>query len=66
MKCVESILTLAGVLVLHHVIFSYSGWSSLKTGQESANVSDKEPVEELIFSRLIKNAQMQGARNPKE
>jgi len=25
-----------------------------------------EPVERLVFSRLIKNAQMQGARNPEE
>ena len=48
MKCVESILTLAGVLVLHHVIFSYSGWSSLKTGQESANDKDKR----LLLSEL--------------
>jgi hypothetical protein len=26
----------------------------------------EEPVEKVIFFRLIKNAQMQGARNPEE
>jgi hypothetical protein len=29
-------------------------------------VKNKEPVEKLIFFRLIKNAKMQGARNPEE
>jgi len=30
------------------------------------NVTIEEPVEKLILLRLIKNAQMQGARNPEE
>jgi hypothetical protein len=37
---------------------------------DDTNISDKvrnkEPVEKLIFFRLVKNAQMQGARNPEE
>jgi hypothetical protein len=29
-------------------------------------MTNEEPVEKLIFFRLIKNAQMQGTRNPEE
>jgi hypothetical protein len=29
-------------------------------------LKNKQPVEKVIFFRLIKNAQMQGARNPEE
>jgi hypothetical protein len=29
-------------------------------------IKSLEPVEKLIFLRLIKNAQMQGTRNPEE
>jgi len=31
-----------------------------------SGVGSIEPVEKVIFCRLIKNAQMQGARNPEE
>jgi len=34
--------------------------------RENTQIKDKESVEKLIFPRLIKNAQMQGARNPEE
>jgi hypothetical protein len=33
---------------------------------ERERVKAKDPVEKVIFCRLIKNAQMQGARNPEE
>ena len=48
MKRVESAFSLAGVLVLHHVIFSCSGWSSLKTGKKFANDKDNR----LLLSEL--------------
>jgi hypothetical protein len=34
--------------------------------KSESKVKDKQAVEKLIFFRLIKNAQMQGARNPEE
>jgi hypothetical protein len=40
--------------------------SSKSLIEGSQGVKYSEPVEELIFFRLIKNAQMQGARNPEE
>ena len=33
---------------------------------QSEIVNEEEPIEKLILFRLIKNAQMQGARNPEE
>jgi hypothetical protein len=48
MKRVVSALLLAGVLVSHHVIFSYSGWLNLETRQKSANDKD----EGLFLSEL--------------
>jgi hypothetical protein len=34
--------------------------------KENTAVRYKEPVEKVIFCRLIKNARMQGAQNPEE
>jgi hypothetical protein len=37
-----------------------------RDGARSGQIKDKESVGKLIFFRLIKNAQMKGARNPEE
>jgi hypothetical protein len=46
--------------------FTFSTQFRQETYTYSQNVNTVEPVEKLILFRLIKNAQMQGARNPEE
>jgi hypothetical protein len=48
MKRVVGALSLPGVLVPHHMIFSYSGQSNIKTGRKSANDKDRR----LFLSEL--------------
>jgi hypothetical protein len=44
----------------------YGFYHRAKSNPSICMTKSNEPVEKVIFRRLIKNARMQGARNPEE